>query len=196
MVQKTAKLGGTASDVVVARAGVRIRSVFGVPMSQLHRTHGSHSFYIAWTHDDDVRLVAFKLSSSQWLNSPPVAPSHFYSRTLHPISDEQAFEAIKAGIDDLLPNTKMILNSGMSASPIPNHSVDVVPPMHPILTLAEFYGVNPETYNLQLLSRFFEKYPSYTDKAFLCVKGGLKAGAPTADSSSVPSSILSLSNFQ
>ncbi|TFY76051.1 hypothetical protein EWM64_g7959 [Hericium alpestre] len=67
-----------------------------------------------------------------------------------PVPDEQAFEAIKAGLDSLPPNTQMLLNSG------------------------EFYGMNPRHANLELVSRFFEKYPEYRDKAFLSVKGGYK----------------------
>ena len=35
---------------------------------------------------------------------------------------------------------------------------------------AEFYGINPPTANLELVARFFEKYPQYVDKAFLSVK--------------------------
>lgn len=35
----------------------------------------------------------------------------------------------------------------------------------------EFYGQAPEvTTNLDLIARFFEKYPGYADKAFLSVK--------------------------
>lgn len=34
----------------------------------------------------------------------------------------------------------------------------------------EFYGINPMEANLELIARFFEKYPSYEDKAFLSVK--------------------------
>jgi pyridoxine 4-dehydrogenase len=34
----------------------------------------------------------------------------------------------------------------------------------------EFYGINPRTANLELVARFFEKYPEYKDKAFLSVK--------------------------
>lgn len=34
----------------------------------------------------------------------------------------------------------------------------------------EFYGINPPTANLELVARFFEKYPEYVDKAFLSVK--------------------------
>lgn len=35
---------------------------------------------------------------------------------------------------------------------------------------AEFYGLNPPEANLQLLARFFEKYPDYNERAFLSVK--------------------------
>jgi len=66
-----------------------------------------------------------------------------------PISDEQAFESIKAGVDALPPGTKAFLNSG------------------------EFYARDFGTGNLQLLSRFFAKYPEYADKTFLSVKGGM-----------------------
>jgi pyridoxine 4-dehydrogenase len=34
----------------------------------------------------------------------------------------------------------------------------------------EFYGINPPSANLELLARFFERYPGYADKAFLSVK--------------------------
>ncbi|KAJ3483334.1 hypothetical protein NLI96_g6381 [Meripilus lineatus] len=74
-----------------------------------------------------------------------------------PIPDEVAFESIKAGIDALPPNVKMFLNSG------------------------EFYDNNWSTGNLELLSRFFEKYPEYADRTFLSVKGGIlpyKGGHP------------------
>lgn len=36
--------------------------------------------------------------------------------------------------------------------------------------IGEFYGRNPREANLDLLSRFFEKYPELADKAFLSVK--------------------------
>ncbi|KAI5122055.1 hypothetical protein M0805_006039 [Coniferiporia weirii] len=69
--------------------------------------------------------------------------------TPSPVSDEQAFESIKASLDSVPAGCKMTINSG------------------------EFYGVNPKEANLELVSRFFEKYPDYTDKAFLSVKGGI-----------------------
>ncbi|KAI0260769.1 aldo/keto reductase [Gloeopeniophorella convolvens] len=65
------------------------------------------------------------------------------------ISDEEAFASLKAGMDSLPPGTKMFLNSG------------------------EFYGLNPPSANLDLLARFFERYPDYADKAFLSVKCGM-----------------------
>ncbi|KIK69358.1 hypothetical protein GYMLUDRAFT_214481 [Collybiopsis luxurians FD-317 M1] len=77
------------------------------------------------------------------------------------VSDEEAFEAIKAGVDALPPGTKMFLNSG------------------------EFYGANFGPGNLQLLRRFYEKYPEYADKTFLSVKGALqwRGHQPTPDCS-------------
>jgi pyridoxine 4-dehydrogenase len=38
--------------------------------------------------------------------------------------------------------------------------------------LGEFYGQGFTTANLELIARFFEKYPAYTDRTFLSVKGG------------------------
>ncbi|KIM87333.1 hypothetical protein PILCRDRAFT_3825 [Piloderma croceum F 1598] len=67
--------------------------------------------------------------------------------TAVPTPDEVAFEAIKAGVDTLPPDAKMILNSG------------------------EFYATDGSTANLDLLARFYEKYPDYAKKTFLSVKG-------------------------
>ncbi|KAL1939739.1 hypothetical protein VTO73DRAFT_9772 [Trametes versicolor] len=64
------------------------------------------------------------------------------------VPDELAFEAIKSGIDALPPGVKMMLNS------------------------SEFYDINWGTTNLELLARFYEKYPEYADRTFLSVKGG------------------------
>ncbi|ETW79569.1 Aldo-keto reductase 6 [Heterobasidion irregulare TC 32-1] len=74
--------------------------------------------------------------------------------------DEQCFEAIKASLDSAPPGAKMLLNSG------------------------EFYGeVSHMNANLELLARFFEKNPSYANKAFLAVKGGTKADSHATDCS-------------
>ncbi|KAH9946005.1 aldo/keto reductase [Epithele typhae] len=51
----------------------------------------------------------------------------------YPVPDEDAFEAIKAGVDSMPPGVKMMLNSG------------------------EFYGPNLSTANLKMLSRFYAK---------------------------------------
>ncbi|KAI0723565.1 aldo/keto reductase [Earliella scabrosa] len=93
---KTTRLGGTASDVVVAKVA-----------------HG------------------------------------LMTMTIHtPVPDEQAFDSIKSGVDALPPGAKMVLNSG------------------------EFYGKDWSLGNLEMLARFYEKYPDYAEKTFLSVKGG------------------------
>ncbi|CAE6433340.1 unnamed protein product [Rhizoctonia solani] len=67
-----------------------------------------------------------------------------------PLSDEQTFASIKAGIDAAPPGAKVFLNSG------------------------EFYAFPPNiTANLELLNRFFTKYPEYADLTFLSVKGAM-----------------------
>ena len=58
----------------------------------------------------------------------------------------------------------MVLNSGTSKN------VCVHPLGYSCIFAGEFYGKNPREANLELLVRFFEKYPSYADKAFLSVK--------------------------
>ncbi|KAF8494653.1 aldo/keto reductase [Russula emetica] len=70
------------------------------------------------------------------------------------VPDEDAFKfaAIRAGIDALPPGVKMLLNSG------------------------EFYGQGFTVANLELVARFFEKYPEYADRTFLSVKGRLVPG--------------------
>lgn len=43
-----------------------------------------------------------------------------------------------------------------------------------VVAAGEFYGVPPHRENnLHLLARFFDQYPTYADKIFLSVKGGL-----------------------
>ncbi|KAI0278907.1 Aldo/keto reductase family-domain-containing protein [Russula brevipes] len=108
MAHHTAKLGGAASGVVVAK-------------------------------------VAHGLMMMTWKPTP--------------VPDEEAFAAIKAGVDALPPGVKMFLNSG------------------------EFYGQGLSTANLELLARFFEKYPDYADRTFLSVKGGTVPGQLDSDGS-------------
>jgi len=75
------------------------------------------------------------------------------------VPDEQCFESIKSGLDLVGPGEKVILNS------------------------AEFYGFTPKEANLQLLNRFFTKYPEYRDRAFIAVKGGFNAEIGGVDGS-------------
>ncbi|KAJ6573802.1 aldo/keto reductase [Mycena vulgaris] len=114
MVQKTTKLGGTASDVAVGR-------------------------------------VAHGLMMMTWIPTP--------------VPEEQCFEAIKAGIDALPAGTKMFLNSG------------------------EFYAMDMRTGNLEMLSRFYTKYPEYANKTFLSVKGAIRDRAPDNSPESIRSSV-------
>jgi len=84
-----------------------------------------------------------------------------------PVPDEEAFESIKAGIDALPPGVKMFMNSG------------------------EFYATGFGTGNLELVARFFDKYPEYADKTFLSVKGGMvmQKRAPDASPESLRRSV-------
>ena len=47
----------------------------------------------------------------------------------------------------------------------------------------EFYGQGATTANLELVARFFEKYPEYADRTFLSVKGGTLPGKLDVDGS-------------
>lgn len=94
-----------------------------------------------------------------------------------PVPDEDAFAAIKAGIDALPPGVKMFLNSG------PCPFVPCPPPPNSHTHLGEFYGQGFTVANLELVARFFEKYPQYADRTFLSVKGGLVPGKPAVDGS-------------
>ncbi|KAI0356187.1 aldo/keto reductase [Trametes cingulata] len=71
-----------------------------------------------------------------------------------PISEEEAFETIKAGIDTLPSGVKMFLNSGA------------------------FYANDASTANVEMLARFFEKYPEYADRTFLSVKVRYRPTSP------------------
>ncbi|KAG8939269.1 hypothetical protein FRC04_006733 [Tulasnella sp. 424] len=69
--------------------------------------------------------------------------------TPNPTPDEQAFAAIRAAIDLVPSDEKLLINSG------------------------EFYGGPGNfTTGLKLLARFFNKYPELADRTFLSVKGG------------------------
>jgi len=68
--------------------------------------------------------------------------------TPHPVPDEQAFEAIIKGVE-AAGGAKVLLNSG------------------------EFYAQDFGPANLELLARFYKKYPEYVDRTVLCVKGAM-----------------------
>ena len=46
-----------------------------------------------------------------------------------------------------------------------------------IVSAGEFYGHNLSTANLEMIARFFEKYPEFVDRTFLSIKVGLIAGS-------------------
>ncbi|KAF5367491.1 hypothetical protein D9758_003749 [Tetrapyrgos nigripes] len=75
------------------------------------------------------------------------------SWTPQPVPDEVCFEAIKAGIDALPHGVKAFLNT------------------------ADFYAIDLGTGNLEMLSRFFAKYPEYVDRVFVSVKGGMNVSS-------------------
>lgn len=78
---------------------------------------------------------------------------------------EQAFEAIKAGIDSLPQGVKMLLNGGTGLGR------DFWALLtRTLLCTAEFYDENASITNIDLISAFFEKYPDYADKVYLSVK--------------------------
>ena len=52
-----------------------------------------------------------------------------------------------------------------------------------LFTAGEYYATGLTTANLELISRFFEKYPEYADRAFLSVKGGSIPGKLDVDGS-------------
>ncbi|ORX39608.1 aldo/keto reductase [Kockovaella imperatae] len=79
-----------------------------------------------------------------------------------PMEDEQCFETLKHAIDRAGPGEKVVINS------------------------SEHYGANAA--NLELLSRFFTRYPETKDKAFVVVKGGLGIFNPGSDGHISPDS--------
>ena len=95
-----------------------------------------------------------------------------------PVPDEDAFAAIKAGIDALPPGAKMFLNSGQRTFIPCRQSLG-----NSRGALGEFYGQDLSVVNLELVARFFEKYPEYAERTFLSVKGGLRSQKLEVDGS-------------
>ncbi|KAG8985723.1 hypothetical protein FRB95_002317 [Tulasnella sp. JGI-2019a] len=81
------------------------------------------------------------------------------TRAPNMLSDEDAFETIKAAIAYVPEGQRLLINS------------------------AEFYGWGLGTANLELLARFFTKYPELTNRMVLSVKGGMKLGTLVVDGS-------------
>ncbi|KAJ7924334.1 aldo/keto reductase [Mycena leptocephala] len=77
-----------------------------------------------------------------------------------PVPDEQCFEAIKAGS----MRSRRVLR-------------------------CEFYAMDMKTGNLEMLSRFYAKYPEYADKTFLSVKGAIRDRAPDNSAASIRQSV-------
>jgi pyridoxine 4-dehydrogenase len=82
-----------------------------------------------------------------------------------PTPDEQAFEAIKTAIEQVPEGSKLFLNSGWYiCTNVFRHAT------YHFHEPGEFYGRNPPEANLQLVARFFTKYPELADRTFLSVK--------------------------
>ncbi len=114
-------------------------------------------FVAARSHDDDVRRTFqfYTPWTTDRLHSSWRDPNF-------PLPDEEAFEAIKAGVDAMPKGVKMFLNSGMDICSRLENAAHV--------SAGEFYGPDASIANLELLSRFYAKYPEYAQKTFLSVK--------------------------
>ncbi|KAF8305542.1 aldo/keto reductase [Clavulina sp. PMI_390] len=99
-----------------------------------------------------------------------VRPAHGLMRlSFTPVEDSVAFASIKASLDHAGPGEKVVLNS------------------------ADFYGFNPPTANLEMLSRFFTESPEYREKAFLVVKGAFGSNRqPALDPDSIRKSVTNI----
>ncbi|KAJ6475534.1 aldo/keto reductase, partial [Mycena sanguinolenta] len=84
-------------------------------------------------------------------------------------TDEVCFASIKAGVDALPAGAKMFLNSA-----------------------GEFYSKTWGPENLDLLSRFFAKYPEYADRTFLSVKGAMAGMSPDCSAENLRKSVLNI----
>lgn len=87
----------------------------------------------------------------------------------YPVTDDEtAFAAIQAGLDLAGPGEKVFLNTGAYAESVWLLSLELR--LKRLNHAAEFYGGDPPIANLLLLSRFFEKYPDYKERAFISLK--------------------------
>lgn len=146
----TTHLGGTASNVIVGKVAVR-------PSHSIQLDDNLTASAIAWSHEDDASIEGYRL----WVACLIRASCRW---TPDPVPDEQCFEAIKAGVDALPPGAKMFLSGGAWKL------CNMLNFFHWIPRTGEFYGHNMSTTNLEMISRFFEKYPEYVDRTFLSIK--------------------------
>ena len=161
MSQTTARLGGAASDIVIGKVAVQLvlECAFFLDLRDL--------------------LTATRLSSTAWAHDDDLEADTRPRRT-----------AIKAGIDSLPPGAKMYFNSGQLMHF--SKSYRTYPTLTRLLLFCfatffplagEYHGTGLATANLELISRFFEKYPEYADRSFLSVKGGSVPGKLDIDGS-------------
>jgi pyridoxine 4-dehydrogenase len=64
-----------------------------------------------------------------------------------------------------------------------------------MLNSGEFYGYPEPTLNLQLLNRFYTKYPEYIDKTYLSVKGGMVDLKPVATEENIRKSVTNINSL-
>ncbi|KAF8151955.1 aldo/keto reductase [Mycena galopus ATCC 62051] len=57
------------------------------------------------------------------------------------------------------------------------------------LNSGEFYAMDMKTGNLEMLARFYERYPEYAEKTFLSVKGAIRDRAPDCSAASLRASV-------
>ncbi|KAJ7078063.1 aldo/keto reductase [Mycena epipterygia] len=108
--------------------------------------------------------------------------------TPEPSPDEDCFAAIKAGVDTLPPGTKMFLNSGMCLFIETASCIFLIG----FSIIREFYSLNWGTENLELLARFYAKYPDYAEKTFLSVKGGVRGREPDSSMENLRQNVLKI----
>ena len=93
--------------------------------------------------------------------------SRVISPSVSKITDDQGFAAIKAAVD----GGSIMLNSG------------------------EFYGAPDPNLGLQLLSRFYEANPDYSEKTYLAVKGGMQNMVPDSSEESLRRSVTNINRL-
>lgn len=110
------------------------------------------------------------MSVSGQIPDDQVSARSFTSNNMATKIYHQAFEVLRHALSQASDEEKVVINSCelaivfLAANEIPADT-------H---ASAEHYGVAPHfTNNLQMLSRFFTKYPDLQQKAFLVVKVGL-----------------------